>query len=578
MLLSVSLAVVAMLSTGEPAASFGQFAYGDTHRLAFFEVSPTEFTFLRNHGARIQFSEPTDFFPQRLSRFDKVLTYRPRPGAPLRLRFEATSLGFSLQYRDGFRLKGRGTSAPYLTWAEGSVGPGVPTPATGWALLSWSEPLPPVLLVFSGEPVALQVSEQADGWALETQTPYDGWVMVRAPLGGEAVITRGAADLGRLVARVKDKVATMGEAPRLTDVEASADDRGVTVTWRFDRPGAFVPPPATGGANERRLKLLSPIERVGTGESFRCSSNELTIRFIGRGLHPGRGVVVGQVAEEEFPLDQPRHIAEAALACVWNTLSARGETELRRFLGVWASYAGVDREPATGLPWPGGRERDALAEYAALCLAERALGMSAERPTALFASLDWLTWLPTGDAEQAREAAAYLALLGALSQDAYERALGAMAQAALRVEQAEQPFDSLRDEVYPIAAVLDLAPPRRLLPALSPIRVLSHGTTVSCRDGEISFEGLVTKVEPFDVRLLGATVVPQVSAKFNLDAPEMTVRGSVVAVRLTPRRVGYWKLSVRVSEATFRALPSAMPSPRCNEGRRSLSAPAPALR
>ena len=573
MLHSVSLAVLALLSTGEPAPSFGQFAYGDTHRLAFFEVSPTEFRFSKQTEVRIQFSGLTGFFPQRLSRFDKVITYRPLPSAPLRLRFETTSLGFSLQYRDGFRMKGRGSSAPFLTWSEGSVGPGVPTPTTGWALLSWSEPLPPVLLVFPDEPVGLQVTEEPDGWTLETSKPYDGWVFVRAPLGSEAVVTRGVAELGRLAARVKEKVGTMGEAPRLLDVQTSTDERGVTVTWRFDRPGAYVPSPATARANEQHLKVLSPVERVGTGEAFRCSGNELTIRFINRKIYAGRSVVLGNVGEEEFPLDRPWHIGEAALAYLWNTLSMRGESELRRSLGMWASYAGVDREPATALPWPGGRDRETLG---ALCLAERALGTSSERVAGLFASLDWLTWLPTGECETAREAAAYLALLGALSADGYERALGAMAQAALRVEQAEQPFNSLRNDVFPIAGVLDLASPPGMLPALSPIRVLANGAAVTCKAGELSLEGLVTKVEPFDVRLLGVPVVPQVSAKFNLEPPEMAKRENFVLVRLTPRRVGYWKLSVRLAEATVRTLPSATPSPRYNEGRRSPYAQAPA--
>lgn len=574
MLPSVSLVLVALLSNGEPAPSFGQFAYGDTHRLAFFEVSTTAFTFLGGTGVRFQFTTQTDYFTQRLSRFDKVITYRPRPGGPLRLRFEATSLGFSLEYRDGFRLLGRGASAPFLTWSEGSVGPGLPTPPTSWALLSWPEPVPPVLLVFSGEPVALQVIEEGDGWRLESAQPYQGWVFFRAPLGLEAVPTRTTGDLGRLVARVKDKIATLGDAPRLVEVAASEDARGVTITWRFDKSGALVPPPATASANERHLKILSPIERVGTGEAFRCVGEELSIRFIGRRLLPGRCVVAGRAAEEEFALDQPRHIAEAALAYLWNSLSDRGESELRRSLRVWESYAGVDREPATGLPWPGGRDRESLGEYAALCLAEAALGSASERGSALFASLDWLTWLPAGESAHAREAGAYLALSGALSKDAYERALGAMAQAALRAGSAEQPFGSLRAEVYPIAAALDLAPPARLQPALSPIRVLAEGVTVSFKDDELSLEGLVTKVEPFDVRIAGISVAPEVSAKFNMDPPQLTSRDGVVLIRLSPRRVGYWRMGFRLADVVARAVPPPAPSPRYSEARRSPSAPA----
>lgn len=578
MLPSVSLALVALLSNGEPAPSFGQFAYGDTHRLAFFEVSPTEFTFLGGIGARIQFNDGNDYYTQRLSRFDKVITYRPRAGAPLRLRFEATSLGFSLGYRDGFRLFGRGASAPFLTWAEGSVGPGVPTPPTPWVLLSWGEPLPPVLLVFSGQPVALQVIEEGDRWRLESTGSYGGWVFVRAVLGSEAVSTRTAGDLGRLVARVKDKIPSLGDPPRLVDVAVSGDARGVTVTWRFDKAGAVVPPPAVASVNARHLKILTPIERVGTGEAFRCQGRELTIRFIGRRMFAGRAIVTGRAAEEEFALDQATSIAEAAVAYLWNTLSARGETELRRSLRIWASYSGVDREPATALPWPGGRDRTSLAEHAALCLAERALGASSERETALFAAVDWLSWLPTGESGRAREAAAYLALLGAVSEDAYERALGAMAQAALRAGAEEQPFDSLRGEVYPISAALDLAPPVRLLPALSPIRVLAEGVTVSFKDGELSLEGLVTKVEPFDVRIAGLSAAPKVSAKFNMDAPQVTVRDGAALTRLTPRRMDYWKMSFRLAEAVARALPAAAPSPRYSEAPRSPSAPAHAQR
>lgn len=578
MLLSVSLSVFALFAAGEPLPSFGQFAYGGTHRLAFFDVSPTDFKFSGNDSVRFVFNERTDWYPQRLSRFDKVLTYRPHPGAPLRLRFEATSLGFSLQYRDGFSLSGHGATAPYLTWGEGSVGPEVPTPPTQWVLLSWREPLPPVLLVFSGAPVALKVTEADGGWRLDTLTPYDGWVFVRAPLGAEAVATEGAAELGRLVARVRDKVTTMGEAPRLVDVKTSADERGVTVTWRFDRPGAFVPPPATARENERHLKLLSRIERVGTGDSFRCSGIELSIRFIGRVIYPGRAVVVGQPIEEELPIEQPRHIAQAALAYLWNTLAPLGETGLRRSVSTWASFVGVDREPATGLPWPGGRDRETLAEYAALCLAERALGVASDRASGLFASLDWLAWLPTGDYEQAREAGAYLALLGALSSDSYERALGAMAQAALRADGARQPFGAVRDAVYPIGAALDLPPPQRLLPALSPVRVLGPSVTVKCDGGSLSLEGTATKVEPFEVHIVGIGTAAPVSAKFNLEAPVMTARNNVVTALLVPRRVGYWKLSVRLAEATALVLPRAMPGPRYSEGLRSPSEQAPAQR
>lgn len=573
-LLGVAVQALPSASTSYPLPpSFGAFGYPSPYSFALIRCDEVSVTL--PGGRRIQFApETSDWSVQRLSCFDKVLSYRPQAGYPIRARLDTASNSVSLEYRDGFVLSGSG-SAPFVSWSEASAGPGVPTPPVRWVALSWSEGGPVVLLRFAG-PAGVTVEEDGGTWTLRSNGTYSGWVHLWLPLGSESVVTRSASDLGRLVARIAAGAERLEDVPRVVGWQVDVDDRGVSANWQFDRPGSLIPSACLVEDNRLRIKVLSKATHLGTTSAMRIDEANLRIRFVARKLLSGRAVTTGDRSYESFSLDDPAGIFEATVAYLWNRLSPEDERVLRASVQNWRAGLPNAREPFTGLRWPGGRSRQALREFAAFSMADLALFGRTEGVEALAAALDWTSWTLSADAD-GQFATGVLAIAGALAESPSLRATGAVAAAGLRGVGGSDAFAPLLDGLYPIASVLDLPPPSWLRAGLSPVRLVG-GENVEVRqsaDGTLIIESLAPGAGP--LRLTLASVGEcEVHSKFNLEAPTFALSGNDLTISLQVRRAGYLKLALKPKKSF--ACPPSAPSPRYNAGQRSPSERAPAPR
>ncbi|MBA3727582.1 MAG: hypothetical protein H0W86_14410, partial [Armatimonadetes bacterium] len=253
MFLFGSAAAVAGLVGG-----FGQFGFGHIHELATFHVGPTFFRAKAPGGFDISIGPVrTGFVVTQQSRYAKTLEMRAAPRSPSRIHFETTSLGFSLQYAPGgFEMGAKSVAAPFISWSDGTVGPGVPSAASNWALLSWAEARPPILLCFASAPASVTAVEESGGFRLVCKD-YVGTVGVPLPFGGESFATVRAADFGEAIAKLKLRVAEMARpAPNVIGVAVEEDAQGLTAVWKFDSPGAIIPLPVYSGVTTGSLKII----------------------------------------------------------------------------------------------------------------------------------------------------------------------------------------------------------------------------------------------------------------------------------------------------------------------------------
>lgn len=457
------------LTSQSLTGGFGWFAFSDFHLLPLFEVTSRSFRVRSEHAREIFFAEDTEgMHSPRVSRYRKVIAFAPRSRCPFRLVLEQASLGFSLEFRDGVRLVGSG-DAPILSWSEGSVGVGVPTPAVPWVLLTWREAQPPILLSLSGEPSAWIARKEGPSFVVETVEGYKGWVRVLAPFGTEEMGTATARDLGVLLRTLKPHLPKLlAGAPNLLDATVTPSEEGFTVVWRFDKPGALIPLPLLLREGGVPAELLTPME-AGTLEKkpqyFVSRDSEVKVRFSALRLFPGRPVVQGPsgVAETLATLSHidPPSVCEGALAYLAGIADEVLVRALKTALSAFMKEQPEEREPRTGLRFYFSRDGKGARLASAHALNEMALTGESEGLLGLLGSLDWLTWLPMGvDEREKWEAGAIVSLAASLSDSWEVRALGAMANMGamgygLRVGREDSssavwgPLWEVRSRVYP---------------------------------------------------------------------------------------------------------------------------------
>ncbi len=424
------------ITTQSLAGGFGWFAFSDTHSLPLFDVTPRSFRVRSERAKEIFFQEDAQgMHCPRLSRYRKVLAFAPRPRCPFRLVLETASLGFSMEFRNGVRLSGSG-EAPILSWEEGSVGVGVPTPRVRWILLTWKESQPPLFLSVSGEASAWVARKEGSSFIVETVEEYAGWVRVLAPFGTEEIATTTARDLGMVLRRLKPHLPKLlAGAPSLVDVEITPSDTGFTVAWRFDRPGALVPLPLLSRVEGMPVEVLTPMEpgTFGNKPDFYVFKDRVVrIRFSAFGLSPGKPVVQGPLGQVETlatvsHIDSPS-ICEGVLAYL---VGLADEVLVRALDTAYSAFQSEERremEPRTRLQFYFSRDGRGSRLASAYALWEMAFQGESEGLLGLLGSLDWRTWLPMGFDEKERwEAGAIASVAGSLSSSLEVRALGAMA-------------------------------------------------------------------------------------------------------------------------------------------------------
>lgn len=517
-------------------------------------------------------------------------------GCPERFRVNLRSPGFEMYLPLGLDLRLSSLQAPLLSWSEGSVAEGVPTPHAHWIMVTFRDRQPPVLFVFHGRPAALVVTGSPGNWRLRTAEHYEGWVRVCLPRGHRDERIADVTALGELVQEVLDHEAFWtSPTPQLTGIDLRVDDTGVTAVWNFDRVGALLSPSAVlAKAGGYPLSILTGVTETRAdledGPTVFSREQRIVMRFPQRRLPAGRALTLG--VPRELPPSEVTHTDIGGLSVMalsnlgsWSERPMRARTQ--SVLDLFLQTTPVVLEPHTAqrLPYGVGGEGIDLAAAHALLMQSGLLARGEEAsPNSLFTSAVWrmdaLTWrLWVGDEAAARRAGALLALAGSMSSDPEKRWLAAKLQAGLSAQRALVLYRQRRGFATPVSAAVEpLLGIRRALFGLepevassyldslaSPVRVLGGPPA------HVTFAGdglrLVWEHREGDV---GSFVLLTDSAvelfpRVNLASLQLQRSPGGVVVRYQPRAAGRVEALIRLAPTTV--LPSAVPPPRYSETR-----------
>lgn len=576
---------------------FGRFGYANWPPAPGFTVDATGFR---------SSSQGSDTFRFRveLPRFrvveisERSATYAgPRlAGCPERFRVNLRSPGFEMFVPLGLDFRLSSLQAPLLSWGEGSVAEGVPTPHANWILVSFRDRQPPVLFVFRDGPGALVVTGSPGNWRLRTYDHYEGWVRVCLPRGHRDQRIADVTALGELVQEVQEhEELWTAPTPQLTGVDLRADDSGVTAIWNFDREGALLSPSAIlAKAGGYPLSILSGVTVTGgdleDGPTAFSRERRIVIRFPNRRLQPGRALTMGVPRELPPTEAEPTDIGAVSVLALAN-LGAWSERPLRArtqsVLDGFLQATPVVPEPHTQqrVPFAADGAGIDLAAAHALLMQSGMLARGEEgSPNSLFTSALWrmdsLTWrLWVGDEATARRAGALLAIAGSMSSEPEKRWLSAKLQAGLAAHRALETYRERRGFATPVAAQVEpMLGIRRALFGLEPevpspfvqslagpVRVLAgppmHVTVAG--DG-LRLVWDHREGDSATLTLLADSAV-ELFPRVNLSSIRAQQSGGVVTVRYEPRSPGRVEALIRLAPST--GLPSALPPPRYSESR-----------
>lgn len=569
---ATSLSLLLLPALAAPQA-FGRFGYAPLHE--FFGIQFSEEGLAVDGGGKLKFaSQLASYKPVATSDTEQTVWLGdPEPGKPSKLRLSMLAPGISLFFEKGIVLKSTATSAPYLTWGDGSVSSGVPTPATRWLALSYRDSQPAVLF---GMPrgASFRIEGQPGDWTI-TAPDYYGWLRVGLPRGRVSEPTNTAAALGRLSQACEDVAGLYTtEVPQLLSFSADADADGNAVTgiWTFDRGNVLIPQAVTlshlGGypisVKTAKHRLKQDVG-VGDGPHDVTDTNVLQVRFPLRRLPEGRAIALGEARPPVgtvSSLDIPG-VVDLGLE---NLLAARDlltRKTAEDAFSAFLSEAVYVEEPYSKqrLTFDGaGTGIDVTAAQALLAQTLSVATRTSSDDNALLTSVgwrrDWGTWLPwVANPDVKRRSAALAAIAGAFCTEPNRRVEAAMFQAGLagerglenwhRREDPDRPANPLLEVELPIrAALFRLSGP--VEPAdpfvetlLSPYRVFSEESLhLTAIDGgyELSWPVLEPKAGVLNL----ATVLPvEIDPVSNLPRFLLERVLGLAEVRYTPEAQGY---------------------------------------
>lgn len=505
-LTSAALFALASISLGQ---AFGRFGYKAPPNIPCFELTAQGFRnkatgsdWLRYEPAGVRFQ------PAAISDWQATYLLSGGSGGPSKLRVNLYALGFELLFESGIALRSNALQSPFLSWRDGSVGPGVETPRTQWVLLSFRDQQPPVLLA-STSASTWTVSGRPGDWVVRSANAK-GWFRIVPPFGIVPQPANDAAALGRQVAHVKAHETFLTASPPKPIATQIAEESGaLRAIQRFDAPGALVPSAVTFSRQGGYLiSLLSGAAKLphhsNEGPISYCKDSKLDLRFPAMPPMPsGRPVVLPKTADfapaTVSAFDAPS-VIEGALAAFW---SDRDRVSREAAEGAQADYlvgSLQEMEPYTRqrLPFDGNGQGLELAGAQSLLWSLLARGSETTfESNAMLTSLGWLldsaTWLPSIPNS---EAAATGALGGILSARLDERLLACRLQAGLAADAPRkkwqaglklpsvaplaQHYAAARRELFFGSGTGELA--RALL---SPLRVLSKQQVSASVQGDV---------------------------------------------------------------------------------------------
>ena len=336
---------------------FGRFGYTKTPTVPGFELNQTGFKTQFSGSDRFTFVSPLKIWnPVLTSPGRQVILTDGGVGKPSKVRFDLWDNGVSLYFPAGIDLKLHSTGSPFLSWKEGSVREGIPTPKTDWLCLSFSDQQPPVVFGFPGEKGALEISGELGNWSVRSPKTFKGWVRVALPFGLEPFRSTTVQGLGKVSLRCKKQEelwsAPIGDVPEPT---LEDDSDGIVATWNLPRKRTVVP-------NSFYLSPLGgyPCHILSDVDSYPSSTNEgpivltktptLVVRFPIKRIPNGRGLSIGEPIPQSFETTSwkaPLSIIDLALA---NTLSGRNRLasqKARELLSQYYDFSTTEPEPNT---------------------------------------------------------------------------------------------------------------------------------------------------------------------------------------------------------------------------------------
>ncbi len=336
---------------------FGRFGYTRTPQVPGFEFSQVGFKTQFSGSDRFSFVTPLKIWnPVLTSAGRQVILTDGGVGKPSKIRFDLWDCGISLYFPAGIDLKFHSTGSPFLSWKEGSVRDGIPTPKTNWLCLSFSDQQPPIVFGFPGEKGALEITGELGNWNLRSQKTFKGWVRMALPFGLEPFRSTTVQGLGKVSTRCT-KEESLWSAP-IADVPEPTleeDSDGIVATWAMPRKRTVVP-------NSFYLSPLGgyPCHILSDVEAYTSSTNEgplvltktpsLVVRFPIKRIPSGRGLSIGEPIPQSFESTSwknPLSIVDLALA---NTLSGRNRLasdKARDLLSQYYDLSTTEPEPNT---------------------------------------------------------------------------------------------------------------------------------------------------------------------------------------------------------------------------------------
>lgn len=518
------------------AGDFGRFAGEQPFTLPKLEASGTWFRVIGDGSEKVSFAPPeTRFGIESRNKTEVVFRLRSRPGIPMRAQYSLTVEGIDFQCVNGFALRGAG-SAPFITWSNGSVGPGVPAPPAPWYLLSWPDSRAPLLICVLDQQAALIALESDGEYFISTEEGITGKVLLRLPLGAKRVSTKNAAELGNLMKQCEPVIAALQKpAPRMIEESVREEKDGVSVTWKFDQPGAIVPLPVGSGGNPS-IKITGKTTRL-RDDLIVLEDAELKISFRMNRLLPGAAVLSGGASNLPAPLfvsaERPETLGDAALA--WLSGITQG-----------AFLRAVERAMQASQSDPLGTKR-------LLMYALKQNGDSRR------VAVDWLTWRAV---DSNAEANAAMCCTLALSEKIEDRLAAAMIASSLHGLSA--PLSEIRREVFP---AFGASPASWFVSMTSPIRLLTaRGISAWGEGNNILIEGPARAEGGISVELYSNEILKIVSSA-NLRDVQMSNTGSVWAIVGNSISPGIWRIRIARPRGA-KPLPPAIQGPSYSAIRR----------
>lgn len=397
-LLAGLLLCLASLAIGNP---FGRFGFGPIPAAPGWRLEDGALRPDRQGADWLRFARPLrDVKALALSPEAATYSCRGGPGQPSKLRASLSLPAIELFFATGAELGSTFAGEPFLTWDQGSVGPGVPTPAARWVIVSYPAPQPPVLIVSLSGPVSFAWRGSPGAWRLQTDKRWGGWLRFALPQGVHVAETHSAAQLGALAVAMRDREAHWAlPAPRLLGFEARDEDCGLVAVWRYDRPGAMVPPclllaRLAGYPVEIRSAVESPRAPTQDGPAALTKEPRLVVFLPARRAPFGRAVTVGAIAEPSgpFSLTDGPLLGRLAWANLFASRSAEAASQAVGLLADYIVQAQQYVEPHTRQRVPYSAAGEGLDQAGVFAILEAALahGESGQDPARpLRASLMW---------------------------------------------------------------------------------------------------------------------------------------------------------------------------------------------